>query len=533
MSFAPGALSAARRDVAHGALGADAAPGDGARRALRGSGARDRDDRHGAELLVDSGACEASKVRVVPHGAPARLTARAARVLDGPVSPRLSRRDRRLPALDVRAHLTGQGPGNGDRGVARDRRASSRPYVIAGRTHPDIAHREGEQYRLMLERVCSSWASAITSSSTTVSSPSTSFSDMLAATDVFLTPYRNREQIASGALTFAISRVRRLDAVLVRTGHAGHGSRPSCRSRIQRRSPMPCRYSTSCEARRSAGRGAAHRLHARLAVGGRGDGVGAAGGARPSAASPAGRCRGPPPDEPPERPLLPSSTTSASCSTRTGSSPIATAGTASSTTSPPSSRSSSPVAARSGRGRRCCTVTRLLACHRGGRHAQLHGLRPSLARRAAHGRPRRSLRLGARWILATAWIPALVGPAQDLLDRLVGAVAGDVSLRTAAYTVLGLSRLDADRLDPRAATSCSGSSTSSRTPTSARRRRGGRWFEDELTYDNARLSQALIIGGHALDRPELTDIGLESLRWLGDQCGLDGDGLRARPPRAA
>ena len=25
-------------------------------------------------------------------------------------------------------------------------------YVIAGRTHPDVAHREGEQYRLMLQR---------------------------------------------------------------------------------------------------------------------------------------------------------------------------------------------------------------------------------------------------------------------------------------------------------------------------------------------------------------------------------------------
>src|SRR5260370_10681915 len=30
-------------------------------------------------------------------------------------------------------------------------------------------------------------------------------SDLLAATDVFVTPYRNREQIASGALTFAIA----------------------------------------------------------------------------------------------------------------------------------------------------------------------------------------------------------------------------------------------------------------------------------------------------------------------------------------
>src|SRR4029077_6922616 len=29
--------------------------------------------------------------------------------------------------------------------------------------------------------------------------------DLLAATDVFVTPYRNREQIASGALTFALA----------------------------------------------------------------------------------------------------------------------------------------------------------------------------------------------------------------------------------------------------------------------------------------------------------------------------------------
>ena len=53
-------------------------------------------------------------------------------------------------------------------------------------------------------------------------------------------------------------------------------------------------------------------------------------------------------------------------------------------------------------------------------------------------------------ILATAWIPAVVRPAGDLLDRLVGTLSGDVSLRTAAYTVLGLSRLDSDRLEPAA-----------------------------------------------------------------------------------
>jgi hypothetical protein len=52
------------------------------------------------------------------------------------------------------------------------------------------------------------------------------------------------------------------------------------------------------------------------------------------------------------------------------------------------------------------------------------------------------------------------------------------------------------------------------------------WFEDELSYDNARLSQALLIGSNALDRPELAERALESLRWLGDECGLDKDALR-------
>src|SRR6185312_7858031 len=53
-------------------------------------------------------------------------------------------------------------------------------------------------------------------------------------------------------------------------------------------------------------------------------------------------------------------------------------------------------------------------------------------------------------ILATAWIPAVVRPAADLLDQLVATLAGEVCLRTAAYAVLGLSRLDADRLEPAA-----------------------------------------------------------------------------------
>jgi glycosyltransferase involved in cell wall biosynthesis len=40
------------------------------------------------------------------------------------------------------------------------------------------------------------------------------------------------------------------------------------------------------------------------------------------------------------------------------------------------------------------------------------------------------------------------------------------------------------------------------------------WFEPIATYDNARLCQALILGGQWLPHPEALEIGLKSLRWL-------------------
>ena len=40
------------------------------------------------------------------------------------------------------------------------------------------------------------------------------------------------------------------------------------------------------------------------------------------------------------------------------------------------------------------------------------------------------------------------------------------------------------------------------------------WFEDRLTYDNARLCEALIRTGHATGEAHMVDAGLRSLRWL-------------------
>jgi glycosyltransferase involved in cell wall biosynthesis len=42
------------------------------------------------------------------------------------------------------------------------------------------------------------------------------------------------------------------------------------------------------------------------------------------------------------------------------------------------------------------------------------------------------------------------------------------------------------------------------------------WFEDELSYDNAKLAHALILSGRATGQPEVFERGLHALRWLNE-----------------
>ena len=131
-------------------------------------------------------------------------------------------------------------------------------------------------------------------------------------------------------------------------------------------------------------------------------------------------------------------------------------------------------------------------------------------------------------ILSTAWIPALYGPSRSLLATLVPSLSRAVSIRTAAYAVLGLARLDPDRLDRDARLLLE--RLVDQLGSAYRKTASGSWlwFEDQLRYDNARLSQALIVGGSALRRPGDVALGLESLAWLGDECGLQ-DGVLVLP----
>ena len=49
------------------------------------------------------------------------------------------------------------------------------------------------------------------------------------------------------------------------------------------------------------------------------------------------------------------------------------------------------------------------------------------------------------------------------------------------------------------------------------------WFEEELTYDNAKLPHALILSGGATGQPAVSERGLQVLRWLAEvQTSEDG-----------
>jgi glycosyltransferase involved in cell wall biosynthesis len=71
---------------------------------------------------------------------------------------------------------------------------------------------------------------------------------------------------------------------------------------------------------------------------------------------------------------------------------------------------------------------------------------------------------------------------------------------------------------------------------------GWTWFEDGLTYDNARLAEALIVTGAAIGAPDYVAAGLQALRWLVRvqttpeglfrPVGTEGFGELRSPPRA-
>jgi glycosyltransferase involved in cell wall biosynthesis/predicted NBD/HSP70 family sugar kinase len=485
-------------------------------------------------FLVESGTCSEEKVRVVPHGAPARIAERAARDF----RPLRST----APGLDSPFRLSTFGLISAGKGLetvldalpAMIERHPEIVYTIAGRTHPDVSRREGERYRLTLERrVHELGLGGVVEFDDRFLSVD-ELSDLLAATDVFVTPYVNREQIASGALTFALA----AGCAVVSTPYwyAEDMLASAAGELVPFRDPKAladavCKYVERPDLLRAA-RTEAQRIGSKLAW--------------PAVADATARvlheaCE----LAPRRRPAgvadlhLPSLRTDHLLTLADD------VGIVQHAHGIIPNRSSGYCVDDVAR----LAVVSLALAERGDEQVWTSNLYRTLAflQAAADecGGMHNFMGYDRRWldephvgdhvgrsiwalgdILATAWIPAVVRPAADLLDRLVGMLGDDVSLRTAAYTVLGLSRLDADRLEPAAHRQLERLVEQLAESYERTRSEDWRWFEDELSYDNARLSQALLTGANALRRPELAERGLESLRWLGDECGRDENALR-------
>ena len=158
-------------------------------------------------LLADNAIVPPGKVILVPHGAPEVLYDEATAVAESPA---------------LRAALAGAvgrpmvatfgllGPGKGIEtaiealpSVAREH--PNMRYIIAGATHPEQVRLHGERYREALQQQVAELG--LTDNVVFVDDflSETDLAALLRRTDVYLTPYPNREQISSGTLTFAIA----------------------------------------------------------------------------------------------------------------------------------------------------------------------------------------------------------------------------------------------------------------------------------------------------------------------------------------
>jgi len=487
-------------------------------------------------LLVAGDACPADKVRVVPHGAPTVLAQRAdayalERSAGNGASMRTSYGGGQRFLLSTFG-LISAGKGIETVIAALPSIVERHPdvlYVVAGRTHPDVAHREGERYRLTLEQAVSDLGLEEHVEFDDRFLAIDEIADLLAATDVFVTPYSGREQIASGALTFGIA----AGCGVVSTPYwyaqdmlaSGAGELVPFGD-AEALGDAVCRYIQEPE-RLAAARAEARRVGALLAWPSVAE---ATASVLQEAVKLAPRSR---------RPVARLNPQLVSMRTDHLLTLVDDVGIVQHANGVIPNRETGYCVDDVAR----LAVVALDLARRGDEQVWTSIVYRSLAFLQDATDPQEGMRnfmgYDRRWldaphvgdhvgrsiwslgeILSTAWVPAVVGPTRRLLDEIVGTLGPTTSLRTGAYAVLGLARLDQDRLQPDALLLLERVVDQLADAYETHSSADWHWFEDALTYDNARLPHALIVGGVALGREDLTETGLEALRWLGDESGL-------------
>ncbi len=496
-------------------------------------------------LLIELQACPAEKIRIVPHGAPALLGQRRAEHAAGRRPVYVTPGKGGYEGMQARFLLSTFGLLSAGKGLetalealpAIVERHPEVLYMIAGRTHPQVARREGEKYRLQLERqvVDLGLEGHVAFDDRFLSIDE--LADLLAATDVFVTPYRNREQIASGALTFALA--AGCAAVSTPYWYAEDVLASGAGTTVPFADPQAladavCDYIEQPE-QLAAARLEAQRIGSELRWSSVAEAT--AGVLREAAAAA------------PMRTPIPSVDLRLS-QARTDHlhTLVDDVGIVQHAYGVIPNWSSGycvddvarlvvvamELERRDGHERWTTILYRALAFLQSASEGEGDGMRNfmSYERRWLDDRHigdhvgRSIWALGE--VLSTAWVPGVVGPAGRLLTSLVTSLNSDVPLRTAAYAILGIARLDPDRLGRDARLLLERLvdqlvDAYERTASDT-----WRWFEDDLRYDNARVPQALIVGGEALGRQDAVAAGLESLSWLGDECGL-ADGMLRLP----
>jgi glycosyltransferase involved in cell wall biosynthesis len=123
-------------------------------------------------------------------------------------------------------------------------------------------------------------------------------------------------------------------------------------------------------------------------------------------------------------------------------------------------------------------------------------------------------------VVASASLPPdLKAQARLLLDAVLPLLAELASPRPRAYAVLGLARLDT----PDGQATATLREVALGLTADVGDEHGWHWFEPVLTYDNARLPQALLAAGESLHEPFMIGTGLSTLDWYLTQVGLHGE----------
>jgi glycosyltransferase involved in cell wall biosynthesis len=497
-------------------------------------------------MIVDAHLAPPERVRVVPHGGPTELLPTANG--NGNGARRLFRGPRRAggkpePIDDSRRVLATFGlisPGKGiETAIAAMpsiiERHPEALYVVAGQTHPEVAKLRGEEYRLGLERMARDLGLGDHVVFDDRFLNVEDLATMLAATTVYLTPYRSREQIVSGALTFAI--VAGCPTVstpyfyaedLLGTG-AGvivpFDDPPALAEAVNGLLDDPARLRRAAATARAVGRELAWPQVGRQTAAVLQEAI---------ALGPPSTVRRAPPA------TLPRARTSHLMTLvddvgivqhADGSIPLRSSG-----------YCVDDVARLAIVALRLRTTTGS-EVHSRTLTSSLGFLRHAWDRDAAamHNflsydrrwldEPHGGDHLGrAAWalgeVLGAGPPPALAEPARILLGEMLDALAAQRWPRTMAFAILGLAHADP------AAIGSAGEAVlrdlAGRLAALQRTNAGEGWYwpEDILAYDNARLPQALIAAGARLGDDELVREGLRSLDWYSGELGADAPFVR-------